>query len=326
MYGLHDLLMRRITLSESGRDSFFDPPRESHCSPGYWVSVAARARDRNLSVADLNIPADRSGYAKAIGIETALNQRDRYPFGRRHQGQTYSPLVVIADRSDVDKAVADVSGCVRAQFPEQDLCGFVGDLCSVIGDLHDNVWSHAESTGISVAQRWAQPGTNREHHIVEFAVADCGRGLFRELQRSGVSRRHSIASDEQAIDWCIQKGHSSKIREDDGWSQQLPEDAMGNPIGPNARAFSTGNHHMGLGLYKLTSLVERYAGRLWIASGDTLLSVDGSGTKTYIQVPCHWQGVTLACRFYTGRVRQRVADQKADELSLSLLELMGSPP
>lgn len=78
--------------------------------------------------------------------------------------------------------------------------------------------------------------------------------------------------------------------------------------------------------HQVTLSVEHYESRLWIASGDTLLSIDGLGTKTYIQVPCHWQGVALACRFYTGRVRQRAADQKADELSQSLLELMGSPP
>ena len=326
MYGLRRLLTRTVPLAHIGRDGFFNPPSEAYCSAGYWVAVAARARSRNLSVADLRIPGDRFGYAQALGIEAALNQTDSYPFGRWQCGANYSPLVVIAGRDDVDKATRDVSGCIRTMFPEPELTTFVAELCSVVGDLHDNVWSHGESTGISAAQRWAEPKTDRQHSCIEFALADCGRGFLGELNRSGVSRRHGITNHQDAIDWCLQKGHSSKKRDDDEWAQQLPEDAMGNPIGRDARPASDGNHHMGLGLFKLTSLVTRYGGNLWLASGDMLHLIDQSGRSSYIHCSCPWQGVALACRFSTSRVRQRAAVTKPDELGQSLLDLMGSPP
>lgn len=322
MYGLADLLMRHVALRDSGRDGFFDAPPENYCSPGYWVSVAARARKRGLSVADLAIAGDRMGYAQAIGIETALNQRDCYPFGRINQGTRYCPLTVIADRSDVDKATADVTGCVRAQFSKEGLTPFVAELCDVIGDLHDNVWSHGESTGISAAQRWHKPYAADGVDCIEFALADCGVGFLRELRRAGIAQRLGIADHEAAIAWCIEKGHSSKQDDDDEWMQRLPDDAMGNPIGRGARAKVSENHHVGIGLFKLTSLVGRYRGQLWLASGDAMLKVDADGAVNYIQTAVPWNGVSLACRFATDQVARGIGAVKSDALNDALLQLL----
>jgi hypothetical protein len=327
MYGLYDLLTCQTQVADHGRDGFFDAPCDPYCSPGYWVSLAVRGRDRGLSVGDLRIPADRFGYAQAIGIEAALNQVDRYPFGRCRQGAHYSPLVVIADRDEVDRATADVSGCVRHLFREPELQPFVGNLCEVIGDLHDNVWSHAESTGISAAQRWNKPYSQGQAAYIEFALADCGRGFLGELRRSGVSRREGIIDDAGAIAWCIQRGHSSKIREDDGWTQRLPEDAMGNPMGAAAGHLPQGNHHLGLGLAKLTTLVRDYGGELWLASGSALLRIDGDGRDAYIQTAVPWKGVALACRFATDRVLRRARHRQwlPDALDQALLQLLEGP-
>lgn len=326
MYRLDELLTRPSQLTATGRDEFFNLPSESHCGVGFWVSLAARARARQLTVDDLRIPPHRFGYPQALGIETALNQEDSYPFGRWRRGESYSPLVVIADRLAVDLATADVSGCIRTMFPEPELGLFVSDLCNVIGDLHDNVWSHGESAGISAAQRWAKMGTRRRESCIEFALADCGRGFLNELTRSGIARREGITDHRTAIEWCLVEGHSSKKRDDeDEWTQQLPEDAMGSPFVGPVRHAHTGNHHQGLGLHKLTTLVERYGGHLWIASGDTLLSIDASGRRTYVQAAVHWQGVTLACRFATDEVRNRATTLEPDDLDRSLLELMGGP-
>lgn len=322
MYGLADLLMRHAALCDSGRDGFFDAPPESYCSPGYWVSTAARARKRGLTVADLAIPSDRIGYAQAIGIETALRQADRYPFGRKNQGASYSPLVVIADRHDVDKANADVAGCVRNLFPEPALKPFVADLCSVIGDLHDNVWSHGESTGISAAQRWHKPYAAPDVDCLEFALADCGFGFLRELHRAGIAQNLGIAGHRDAIAWCIQEGHSSKRDEEDDWIQRLPDDAIGNPIGRGAKIKTSENHHVGIGLFKLTSLVRRYGGRLWLASGDAMFCIDGHGAMDYVHTAVPWDGVSLACRFTTDHVARGIGAIESDALNDALLQLL----
>lgn len=322
MFGLFDLLSRHVAITETGRDGFFDAPVESYCSPGYWVSVAARARKRRLSVADLMIPDDRLGYARAIGIETALRQADRYPFGRRNQGARYSPLVVIANRYDVDKANGDVAGCVRHLFPEPEFKPFVADLCSVIGDLHDNVWSHGVSTGISAAQRWRKPYAELGVDCLEFGLADCGMGFLRELQRAGVAQVLGIDSHEKAIAWCIQEGNSSKKDDEDEWVQRLPDDAMGNPIGRDAKIKTTENHHVGIGLFKLTSLVKRYGGQLWLVSGDAMLRIDAHGTTDYVHTAVPWDGVSLACRFTTDHVARGIGAIESDDLNDALLQLL----
>lgn len=322
MYGLADLLLRHVVLRESGRDGFFDAPPESYCGPGFWVSVAARARKRGLTVADLAIPADRMGYAQAFGIETALNQQDRYPFGRVNQGTRYCPLTVIANRDDVDKANADVAGCVRNLFPEPEFKPFVADLCSVIGDLHDNVWSHGESTGISAAQRWHKRYAADGIDCIEFALADCGVGFLRELRRAGIAQRLGIADHKGAIAWCIQEGHSSKHGDEDDWTQRLPGDVMGNPIGRSAKTKDSENHHVGIGLFKLTGLVKRYRGQLWLASGDAMLQVDVHGVADNVQTTVPWDGVSLACRFVTDHVAKGMGAVKSDVLNDALLQLL----
>lgn len=322
MYGLADLLMRHVALRDSGRDGFFDAPPEGYCSPGYWVSVAARARKRGLSVADLAISGDRMGYAQAIGIETALNQQDRYPFGRVNQGNRYCPLTVIADRDDVDKATADVTGCVRAQFSKDELKPFVAELCDVIGDLHDNVWSHGESTGISAAQRWHKPYAADGIDCIEFALADCGVGFLRELQRAGIAQELGISDHKGAIAWCIEEGHSSKKDAEDEWTQRLPDDTMGNPIGRGAKVKSSENHHVGLGLFKLVRLVTRYGGQLWLASGDAMLRIDTHGIISYVHTAVPWNGVSLACRFAADHVARGIGAVKSDALNDALLQLL----
>lgn len=323
MFGLNELLMRPGSFTPSGRDDFFDAPSQSYCSPGYWVSVAARARSRGLHPDELQFfSVGQKQYAQALGIETALREQDRYPFGRVNQGVNYSPLVVIAHRDDVDKANGDISGCVRALFPEAALQPFVHELCSVTGDLHDNVWSHGQSTGISAAQRWCKPYSNREVSFIEFALADCGVGFLRELNRSGIAQKERISTDAAAIAWCIEQGHSSKKREDDDWTQRLPEDAIGNPIGAGARIRSTENHHVGLGLFKLTSLVSRYGGELWLASGGAMLRIDRHGKTDYVHTAVPWKGVCLACRFSTDRVAQGTGTRTTDALDEALLHLL----
>jgi hypothetical protein len=325
MFGLAELLQRASRLTPEGADGFFEPAEEAFCSPGFWVCFTARARSRGLKSAGLNIPGNRAGYAQAIGIEAALGEADSYLYPRHQQGRNYSPLVVLDDVDRTDQATSAVNGCIRHLFPDVNMQQFVTELCDVVGDMHDNVWSHGESTGISMAQRWNKYGTGGEVQCIEFALADCGRGLLGELTRAGIAGRLGITDDESAIRWCIQKGHSSKLHGDGEWAQSLPQDIVGNPIGPDARVKPKENNHLGLGLYKLTQLVTGYGGELWLASGNAMLHIGRDGATTYNRVSCPWQGVALACRFATDVVLERVAMYKArpDELDRLLARLLG---
>ncbi len=57
-----------------------------------------------------------------------------------------------------------------------------------------------------------------------------------------------------------------------------------------------GNHHMGIGLAKLVKLVKDYSGQLWLASGNSLLTINGLGNPRFDEIQ-EWNGVAISCRF-----------------------------
>jgi len=319
MFGLADLLTRPVVLAEAGKDGFFDQPADAYRAPGYWVATVARARRRRLTLADLDLPQEAIGYAQAIGVEPALGEPDRYAYQRIHAGTNYSPLVLITSRDQTEFATSQINGCVRHILAEVAPAEFIGTLCEVVGDLLDNVWAHGESTGFAMAQRWRKPRSS--HHVLEFAVADCGTGFLREVQRVGLK----IQSHRDAIEWCVQRGHSTKKRAvEDAFAQRLPPDFMGNPMPGVGRAVESDNHHLGLGLAKLIDLVSTYQGRLWLASGNAMLGLSPDWGPEYVALQSPWEGVALACRFDLERLA-RIRGLEMSEEEQRLAELLRRP-
>lgn len=314
MDGLYDLLNRDVALSEAGRDGFFDF-HTSYASPGFWTAYTARARARCLPVQDLPISNDTLGYAKAIAIERALGQPDTYVRERKHAGDNYSPLVLLESREETDGATSEINQCIRGLFAEEQYAEFVSTICELVGDLLDNVWAHGKATGFSMAQKWRNPP---DGFLFEFAVADCGLGFLRELRRVGMV----IEDDRAAIEWCIQRGNSTKKRDVDEWAQRLPADMTGNPMGTSGRIVESDNHHMGLGLAKLIDAVEEFHGWCWLASGSAILCISPDGQRTYENLPIPWQGVALACRFDSSRVAGTAPQYTGDEFEAILAQLM----
>lgn len=315
MDGLYELLTRQINVSDTGRDAFFDI-HNNHYSPGFWTGLVARARARHLTLQDINIQnVDRLNYAKALGIERALNQEDTYPYNRKGAGKAYSPLVLLESREETDCATGEINQCIRGLFGEPQYGEFVSSMCELVGDLLDNVWAHGKSTGFSMAQKWRDP---HDGFLFEFAVADCGYGFLRELQRVGMT----IEDDRAAIEWCIQPGNSTKKRSVDEWAQRLPEDVMGNPMGSFGHIVESDNHHMGLGLAKLITAVEQFHGWCWLASGEAMLCISPDGQRIYTNLPIPWQGVALACRFDSKRVTCTPAQHTEDEFEDILAQLI----
>lgn len=264
---------------------------------------------------DLAIPNVKTlGYAKAIAIERALDEADTYTYARKRAGENYSPLVLLESREQTDGAVSEINQCIRGLFGEAEFAEFVSSICELVGDLLDNVWAHGKSTGFSMAQKWSDaPG-----FLFEFAVADCGMGFLREVRRVGTP---NIADDRAAIEWCIQPGNSTKKRDVDEWAQRLPTDMMGNPMGTFGHVVESESHHMGLGLAKLITAVEKFHGWCWLASGNAMLCIS-DGQRTYTNLPIPWQGVALACRFDSRRVTGTSPQYTEDEFEDILAQLM----
>ncbi len=319
--GLSAYLSNDPTVSEDGHCELWTIERGFR-SPGFWVALAAYARHQGVGYQQLRFsaPERHEQYCRAIRLPTALGEPDSYEHERINEGLKYSPLILLEDAHSTDRATSDVNGCIRELCRPLGVAQFTADLCEVVGDLHDNVWSHGKSTGFSMAQRW-NVLHSQNHKCLEFALADCGIGFLRELHRVGLK----VSSDEEAIDWCIQKGNSSKLvrAPQDDWAQWLPPDMMGNPIAGIGRVRESENHHQGLGLAKLVSLVQKYKGALWLASGNAILTINSNGRRAIEAPRFSWPGVALACRFDTGAIGQSVEAPVGDYITDQLITLLG---
>lgn len=320
-YGLPEFLGRNAIPDAGGSCELWQVYPDSHCTPGFWVSMAALARMKNKKYSELSIPCpSHQNYSRAIRLPAALGEADNYQHVRRNEGLNYSGLVLLESSEATDEATWNVNGCIRELCSGLGVDRFEKKLCEVVGDLHDNIWSHGKSTGFSMAQRWKKPYCEGDY-LFEFALADCGIGFLGELRRVGLD----ISDDQSAIDWCIQRGNSSKLvceKNDDGWSQRLPPDIMGNPMPGMGKVRESDNNHQGLGLAKLVDLVTAYRGKLWLCSGNSML-VKGDGSKPYTAPRFSWQGVTLACRFDTSVIRHNQDVEEDDDITAGLIKLLG---
>lgn len=273
--------------------------RPGYYTPGFMAVLCAFLRRRNVPAEGLLYDCPKvSGYFRAMRISQVLWGVDDYQYGRPNAGTNYAPLTHLASREAVDDATQQINGCLRemagsARLDYRDSVAFK-ELMHVVGELHDNVWSHGLDCGFSLAQRRKHGGQRSE---IEFALADNGMGFLGELRSSGVAKRFGIQTDQEAIDWCVKEGNSSKLVDtDDGWGQSLSEDFVGaNPYGAGvtSRAVAGGNHHQGLGLAKLLALAKAYDGILHLQSGDTCLSVK-HGVLSFNRMNHSWQGVAIS--------------------------------
>jgi hypothetical protein len=273
-------------------DSFFDG-RGVHISksfykPGYLVVLAAYLKKKNIAKASLYIDdSSNEQYFSALGLSLALWGEDDYSNCRKKVGVNYSMLTHLSHPDSPDEASAQINSCLRGMSETVDNPGMVA-LCHVVGELHDNVWAHGKQSGFSVCQRYEYD----DDHILEFALADCGMGFLRELKRTG----HEISDHENAIEWCIKEGNTTKPSNDrDEFAQRLPVDSMENPFGEDVETFEGDNHHQGLGLHHFVELASRYDGELYLASGNVVLHIDYNGNKEYLCLPFEWEGVAVSC-------------------------------
>lgn len=312
----------RIPWCYDGAANRFQFP-DGFFTPGAVAALTAFVRAHSIPRSNVVLPKQgtAAGYLSAIGFSRALWGEDDYPFERRREGKNYSSLEHLDSPDATDAATSRINSCIR-QFVGQGLPSpFIARLCEVVGDLHENVWAHGRSSGFSLAQKWptSMPNLDPDQDL-EFALADCGLGFLREMQRVGMG----VGSHREAIDWCIQEGHSTKkLRPQSSWAQRMPEDVINNPLrGIEETRFSE-NHHMGLGLFKLTRLVKEFRGQLWLASGNAVLCLAPDSENTYSELKFPWQGVALACRFKSSEIARAGVEIKTDKDVEEIMRALG---
>lgn len=310
-------------------DSFFEPATgtvtvpDRFFTPGFWVILAAFAWRRRISPDNIRANEKHQGYLSAMGFSRAFGQRDDFPFDRKNEGINYSTLAHLDRPESTDDATSTINSCLRNSLGKELPKEFVEMLCDVVGDLHENVWAHGKASGFSLTQKWKTSPWNplSRDYCLEFALADSGIGFLREVKNVGLG----ITTDKEAIEWCIQEGHSTKrVRPISDWAQRIPPDVIGNPLRGVEQTRVTENHHMGLGLHKLVRLVREFRGSLWLTTGSAALLLAPGREPAYIDTKYPWQGVAVACQFRShdiASVRQDI--ERGDKDIEEIMRIIG---
>ena len=284
-------------------------------TPSDIVTLATHLKKNPISLDSFQISSEsHKSYLTTIGFYEAVwnipctNQRP-------NAGNTYSVLTLLDNEESTDGANTQIISCI-SKFTDNHQSNGLNLLKEVIGEVHDNVWSHGKSTGFSMIQSYKKNGK------IEFALADLGGGFLKELKRVNLP----IETHEEAIKWCIEKGHSSKKIEAekyDDWTQQLPSDVIGNPMGKLAK-YRKGNNHAGLGLAKLIELIQQHQGKLNIISGDRMLSIEPNSPNISYTRSIDWNGVIIICEFQVDKLttyaNQSSAEQELSEILSALTD------
>jgi len=273
--------------------------RSGYYTPGFLTVLTAHLRRYHVPKSGLTfVDEQNSGYFSAMGLAKVLWGEDDYQFNRSNAGTNYAPLTHLSSRDAVDDATQQINSCLRQMAASSDNFDYresaaFRELMHVVGELHDNVWSHGLDCGFSAAQRRVVLNNTE----IEFALADTGVGFLEELRSSGIAATNGIFTDQQAIEWCIQEGNSSKLVDhEDEWGQSVPDDFVGgNPFGRKVktRRVPGGNHHQGLGLAKLMQLAKAYDGLLYLVSGNSCLCLK-SGIISFPKLSKPWKGVAVS--------------------------------
>lgn len=312
--------METITVFHDKEFRELDIPQQNFIHPGYLVILAAYINHHRLEERNCFLPHD--DYLQAVGLHAALWGREDVR-QRRNVGKNYSLVTALKSVEAVDIATSSINSCIRrlafpdgGPYPEG-----LTNLMHVVGELHDNVWSHGRSTGFSFAQKSAVPKTKKTEHYLEFALADCGLGFLAELKRAGIK---GIETHQDAIEWCIEQGNSSKHSDNiDEWAQMLPGDNIGgNTFGAGVAVREESNNHQGLGLAHLMQLVKSYNGQLILASGDVCLQANGQ-VVSYQKLKSPWQGVAVSCKFKISDLALEKSDDSADDELADIMRLLG---
>jgi hypothetical protein len=275
-------------------------------SPVVSAVLAARATiDRRLGPQVQFTPRCES-YAATNGLKDVLSGNN-VPIGNvgGMHGRSYSRLTKLSTHAEVNGCNKVIADLLYEQFDHSAANRLASSVVSVVVELHDNVASHASGMGFSAAQVYSSAAGRR----IEFAVADSGCGMLRNVKR----KLPRTESDEQAIKWCLVRGHTTARGRDD-WAQRLPEDCLFSPLPPGMPSYTDENHHRGEGLAILTELIRRVGGEMWIWSGDSEVSLDQEGRMSYrIADDIRWQGVATEFELDIDRVQAALGESHVEE-------------
>ncbi|HEY1602106.1 MAG TPA: hypothetical protein VGG64_21065 [Pirellulales bacterium] len=288
-----------------------DPNRDAEIrfvSPIVSTAVAAAAVT-DQSFRELRCREECQGYADMIGLTEAIN--GDIPVGKPSElhGQKFSRLTRLYHPTEVEGCNQIISDLLHANLDGEQNAGFINAVVKVVGELHDNVPSHSNGVGFSAAQVYCNTVGCR----LEFAITDCGCGMLHNVRKVD----KAVQTDIDAIEWCLERRHTT-AKPLSGLEQKVPDDSIISPF-PAAVTTVTSydQHHVGEGLWCLTTLIREIEGSVWIWSGNGALLIGPDGTRTAKTTDTKWCGLAIEMELDLGKA-QAFDD---GELSPSLQEI-----
>jgi len=283
------------------------PVRVAWLSPIVVAMLAAEAAHESRLDHPLrervSFQPESNRYAFNCGLKSVLEGPYVPPSLAGLQGLTYTRLTRLVSGHEVDACNAVINNLFYEQLGKNGQ-EFIRVLSKVVGEMHDNVASHSRGVGFSIAQRYERRGDD----VIQFAIVDSGVGMLRNVKAVAPV----VTTDEQAIDWCLQRGNTTAASRGDGWEQRLPGDSVVSPYPPTVGTITGDNHHQGLGLWHLQEIVRAAGGSFWVASGaGQCRYLAGAERPSYDALKPVWQGVAIEVELPVPRVAPVTAARRA---------------
>ena len=185
-----------------------------------------------------------------------------------YKGKTYTPIVNVSDRQDVERMRNSLINTISRQFSHlsvphlSDLKKYLNHMFS---ELLNNVADHSQSAigGYAMAQYYPKK------RKVQFAVADCGCGFLKNI----AAKFTDIDNESDAVKKALERGITA--------SSHL---AYGQ------------ERNAGYGLYTLDTILKETNGKMTIISNEACLIMSGD-IKDYFELETPWEGTVVAFEF-----------------------------
>jgi anti-sigma regulatory factor (Ser/Thr protein kinase) len=227
----------------------------------YWKGQGANFHIRNAHTKS-------TAYAGRVGLLRHLGVRRRVSIAHEAAGR-FMPLREVKDQADINHVVGEVASLVRSKE-------LALTVQYAIAELMRNVLEHGQASAFVCAQYYAKS------KVVSIAVADCGVGLRKSLQR------HAFASDREALVGSMKPGVS-------GARHDLPYSAPDNG---------------GLGLFTCRGFAKLSREYFAVVSGDSAYALRkgpkeaalpplhpnplSEETHEFVNLPTPWKGTVVA--------------------------------
>ena len=276
------------------------PPKLDFISPA-MSAVLAAARLVDPAIGRMGFAnADCESYASNTGLLDALQGNTPVANSGSLSGKSYSPLTKLSSAAEVRYCNAVITNVLYANLANDGNKPFVEKVAKIVGELHDNAAAHASGSAFSATQVYGQR--------LEFAIADCGCGMLRNVRKV----RPDIRNYPDAILWCLERGNTTARARDD-MAQRVPDDCIVSPMPDGVETYTDENHHYGEGLWRLTELLKATSGKAWIWSGNGTVYIDGNAPQKVVKLDdLSWSGVVVELEFDMGRIQSLGDDSEVD--------------